>query len=425
MKTVLIICYDYVPYFPSLGGVLRVLTLSRYLSKNGWKVFVLTSRGQDFGFHGYEDILKDVEIVYIDDPIKVNIQKVLNKQLENTANKKGNLPLSSLKGFIKSFVSYVVVPDLGVFMVRKYLKSAERIIIKNSVKNVIVSSPPHSMQIVGALLKNKFKSNVNLIVDYRDSWNMTAIFRKKNVIANYFSCLLEKYTLNKCDHFSYVSKPILDKLINFYGIDLECKSTIVMNGFDEKTIFPSVDSNHDSGVVKIGYFGAISDDKTSFRSISNVLDVLIDLASKNSLPRLEFNFYGATNFERYDLQKLPMVKVRGNVPHDEALRCMADMDFLMLLHSDPLSADEVITGKFFDYISMKKPILCFAPQNMEARRLIEKNRLGVNVDIESTIDIAEKLIALPLFLNSPFYEGFNIDQYQRVNQYNKMIELLR
>ena len=43
-NNILIITNEFLPYTRSLGGILRMLTLSEFLSKNNYSVHVLTSK---------------------------------------------------------------------------------------------------------------------------------------------------------------------------------------------------------------------------------------------------------------------------------------------------------------------------------------------------------------------------------------------
>src|SRR5690554_8223668 len=44
------------------------------------------------------------------------------------------------------------------------------IIAKEDIYNVITTSPPHSVQLIGLKLKTQLKNKINWIVDFRDPW---------------------------------------------------------------------------------------------------------------------------------------------------------------------------------------------------------------------------------------------------------------
>jgi hypothetical protein len=140
---------------------------------------------------------------------------------------------------------------------------------------------------------------------------------------------------------------------------------------------------------------------------------------------LIFEFYGAVELSSETKENSFQIHIHKRIAHEAALQKMADMDFLLFIYSNPQSSDEVISGKLFEYISVHKPIICFGPKNMEARRIVEKYGIGITIDIEDPIDIEKKLESLPDFLGKDFYKDLNISQFKRENQYQKFLELLQ
>lgn len=398
MKQVLLICQHFIPYTQSVGGVARVLSIAQELINNDYTVHILSSNGVDFGYLGYGDLHKKVHVFYINDIYKAKTQQSM-KPKKKLAEKFSPKSVDVLTNFAKKIAKEILVPDSGIFVIKKYVKKAEEIIQKNNIPNVIVSSPPHSMQIVGLRLKEKNK-DLNLIVDYRDSWNQTTIFKHNSYLANLISTHFEKKVLKICDHFTYASSPILNKIEKNYKVNISPKSTLILNGFNDYGNDGLFSQNYDfnvktkrraSGLIKIGYFG-IANDSRGYRNISN----LIASFKNNSFLQENFSleFYGHLELNSHRFDELPFLTFHGNFTHGFALSKMKEMDYLLLLHSDKENSDEVITGKFFDYAQSKIKILCLSPFDMEARRLIEKYNLGIWIDVNDLKDISEKLMTL-------------------------------
>lgn len=420
MKSVLIICKYFIPYAPTAGAVIRVITLAEFLHQHGWKVFVLASRGDHFGDYGYGQVTEIAHVRYLRDWLTPKLQSARRRYAQ--AQRKRSLPFLRLaKAVLRSMINNIFVPDPGILMVPKYAALASSMIREHDIRNVLVSSPPHSTQLVGYTLKKRFGDRINLIVDYRDSWNNTPLFRKSFFLADRASRRLERAVLRISDRFTYVSQPILDKIRSEYGNDLPPAPTLVMNGFRSGGS-PPPPRPTTNGPVKIGYFGSISDRPSSFRNISHLLRILDGAPALRDL--LQFEFYGELSLEQHDLVDYPQLKVHGWLSHADALRRMAEMDFLMMLHCDPASADEVVTGKLFDYIAARRPILCFSPQNMEARRLIERHGIGITADIGDVEGIRQQLEALPALRGKDFYESMDLSQFSRTRQYEKILDLL-
>lgn len=423
MKSVLIICQHFIPYTPSLGGVVRAITLAKFLKSKGWSVFVLTSDGVNFGYLGFDNIVNEIKITYLSDPIKRKVQQAVKTQLQPKNSNKEHLRTKALR-YIKKVLMEIVTPDLGVFMVNKYTSSAMQLIKKNDIQNVIITTPPHSMQLVGKRLKKEYGNKINLVADYRDSWNTSTIFKKNNYISDKISKTMELSVLKYCDYLTFVSAPILEKLEKLYKINLKEKSILVMNGYSDEPSNKDISKNIQlTDTIKIGYFGYISDDNASYRSIRNILDVLEE--HPDCCRDISFEFYGQAKLQKYNKKIHHQIKLHDNLPYHMAQTRMKEMDYLMLVHSDKTNCDEVITGKFFEYLAIKKPILCFAPNTMEASRLIKQNKIGIVIDINDKNDILDKLKNIKQLKDHEYYKDIDISVYKREKQYEKILDILK
>jgi hypothetical protein len=412
MKKVLLITRDFIPFTESLGGLIRVLTLADYLFRNGFQVFILTSRGYEHGYFGYEEEIKRYSVVYINDMLKYNKDKNAKRHI------KGNTWKSRLMDHFRAFVRQTIVPDKHIILVRSYFSAAVGIIRENGIKNLIISSPPFSLQITGYFLKRKFGSEIMFLSDYRDSWNTTAIHSPNNPVSRCVSRWLERKILRICDNFTYVSEPILLKIKNRLYDGIEPKSRLVMNGFSKE--IPFTKKNKLSAKIVIGYFGSISDSSTSFRNMSNLFGALKLQAFRNTA--VEFHFYGAVELKRHDLANYPNIKYSGVVSHKEAIEKMMECDYLLIVHSESRGSDEVVTGKFFEYVATRTPILCLGPLDMEANRLIKKYGIGMSIDIGSVTAIVEGLNNLKPMYDSKFLD-MDISIFHRDNQYANMLPM--
>ncbi len=316
-------------------------------------------------------------------------------------------------------VSKAIVPDKHVFLVNTFLKTALKIINDNSIKHVIVSSPPFSMQLVGYKLKKILKNNIKIISDYRDSWNNTPIHAPNNTLSSIISKRMEKKILLSCDFFTYISNPILSKVKKNFQIDIASKSFLIMNGFTYTISGMNIKSP--SNKIKVGYFGSVSNHPKVFRNANNLFLLLGKKTFKNR--DLEFHFFGQMQLYNIDLKNFPMVHYHGSFNHTEVAQKMAEIDYLMVIHSEVRGCDEVITGKFFEYVAVKKPIICLSPPHMELNKLVRKYEIGEIADINNIDD-------LETFFNSlrkpqkSYYENIDISKFSRDYQYQTFLTLL-
>lgn len=398
-----------------------MLSLTDFLSNAGCQTYVLTSDGVDFGYLGYEHIKKQADIVYLHDPFKIAMQKTVRRQL--APQKSGGKLLPRLLRAIKNGVYEFLLPDPGILMRKQYIEAASELLIKHNIKNVIISSPPHSMQLVGLALKKQFGDRINLIVDYRDSWNGGAIFRQKTALGRLIARAMERRVLRACDHFSYVSAPIMSKAMQLSGIALDKKSSLIMNGFDDSVPAlpaPSPDTGG-SRKIRVGHFGMINDTDGSYRNIKKIFDAI------EHDPRIgdtvQFEFYGQAKLTGNYRQD--GIVFFDNLPYIEARKKMLEMDYLLMYHATRGDSDEVITGKFFEYVTSKKPIICLSPEDMEARRMIVGLGIGLAADIDNPDEMRKLFLALSKQSDTPYYDKVDVSSFGRSKQNEKMLALLR
>jgi len=416
-KKVLIITREFLPYCHSLGGVMRVLKLGEYLVENGCEVFILAGKEKKkLNYFGYKDSLHKMHISY--NPVK---QK---------EDKYWRILYSFNKNIGRGFEEFAI-PDAYVYSVNSYFKSAVKMIKKYKIKNVIISSPPHSMQLVGLKLKKYFGKSINLIVDYRDSWNTNEIFMKKNYLAQRISEFLEKKVLKNADHFTFISQPILKKVEKKYNIDISKKSTLIANGYDQSTLSDDYinKNNKISGdCILLGHFGTVSD-SDPYRNISNFLRALNKLQNDSHYAsKINLHLFGTTEFKKFRSGKIKeIINIHKPVSHLEALNKMKEMDWLLVFCSNYYGADEVVTGRLYEYISVRKPIIVIGPQSMEAVRIVEEENIGIFINIEDENDILNKLkdIIDGKIDEINGYDTIDLERYSRQYQYSKFFKIFK
>ncbi len=417
-KKILIITYSFLPYAKSMGDCRRMLNLAEYLLKHNYKVFVLTSDGYYFGYFGCRDRVKDINITYLKDRVRyLQYKRLYDKvDIRNQSVKFFSIWLK-VKKFFFNIVKQLIIPDFGIFMVPKYYRKVSQLVKENDIRNVIISSPIHSIQVTGILLKSKFGKNINLITDYRDSWNCSNAHKKSFFVSDYFNKKIERKILTNTDYFTYVSEPMRTKLETMFHLNLSDKAKLVMTGFENRQLEES-SLVKDKSLIKIGYFGFLDERDSSYKRITCFFDILEN--NKKQLSNILISLYGIVKL----VNNYSMIHLQGILEHDTALKKMQEMDYLLILYTNCQNSDEVVTGKFFDYISTKKPIVCIGPKNMEVKRLISQYNLGININIFDEKDILKNLLSLKDINKDNFYKNIDVNLFSRDVQYQKFLELL-
>lgn len=420
-KNVLIIVRDFIPYFPSLGGVIRMLKLAEYLSKKGINVTILCAKGKPISFFGYEELISKLNIVYLEDSLQYYYtSSILNTNQDNGKHKQG---LRKFLVIIKRILDEVSIPDKGIFFIFKFYKQALYLIKKHNISSIIVSSPPHSTQIIGFMLKLILKNKIRYIIDYRDGWNTLRIFKKNFKILSIISKYLEKRILSEADHILCVSYP-LQRKISQHILDIQSKSTVVMNGYDldMKEIIQNENLNFKrDSILNISYFGAINDYKSSFRNPTNFLQIL----EKFNKP-ICLKMFGSIQInEKWSFALGKKIGLFGNLAHDKALVEMTKADLLVIFHSQIEDADEVIPGKIFEYILAEKPILAIGPDNFAAAQMVKEYHLGYVMNILDPSDMLSRLEQIYSDWEAGKLVSYQSSEtFSRQFQYEKIVKLL-
>lgn len=419
-KAVLVIVRDFPPYFSSLGGVIRILKMCDFLRNSEIAVHVVAAAGLEISYFGYEDLVKRITIHYVPDVLqRYNNQR--STTFASTAEDAGVTRKIVQK--IRNMILELSVPDLGIFFFRGLYKKSIQVIESHHIENVIVSSPPFSTQAIGWLLKRRMGERINLIVDYRDSWNTLSIFAKRWRTTRAFNRIMERHVLKAADHLLYQSPPVICKIDKMFP-GIVRNSQLVMNGYDPSMELAASGPAPANEMLTIGHFGAISDDPKSFRNPTPLLQAVVEL----DLP-IRFEFYGAARLSSHWQHSLVnRFFLGGNLSHETALRQMAKCDVLMLIHSDPIGADEVIPAKIFEYMLAGRPILAAGPEGMESRRMVREKHLGYSINILDRSDIKVVLKKILMHWRQGHlvqYDRGALTEFSRPLQYAKILPLLR
>jgi glycosyltransferase involved in cell wall biosynthesis len=417
-NSVLLVTRGFPPYAASLGGAMRMLKLAEFLTERGYDVHVVAGKGRWYGTFGYDALLGRLNLHYFDDPVMARSGPV-------QAAAEGESRPAGWRGAFKPLINEVLIPDTGVLGLPRLRTCAQAVIERFGITRVISSGPPHTDHLVGLLLKKRYGNAIRWIADYRDSWNGTALFRKRLAPLQAINRILERAVLRGADMVTYISPPMGGKLSRIAACKgIESKCHLVMNGYDAAMALRSAPPWHcDDGPLTIGYFGAIDDRTDSYRNPS----LLLRTVAERSLD-VRFEFYGTARLApEWQLVLGERILMGGVLSHDEAFRRMQQCDVLMLLHTQPDGADEVITGKVFEYLLAGRPVLAIGPACMAVNSVLDELGAGLQVEHDqprALVEALEQLIRRKRHgqLESAIPPG--LTKYSRQAQYERLVELL-
>jgi len=426
-KKILIITNEFIPYTLSLGGIVRVLSLSNFLINKNIEVYILTSKNNFQGYFGYEDLVSNIKIHYIDDA-KPSLKTFIIESIF--------VPIKILKRiFPKSFNLLVFFGiDQAYFKIKKYQIISDKLIKDNNINNLLISSPPFSLFFISSYLRSR-NPKLNIIHDYRDSWVLRFDY-KNNFLQKFIYTKIEHKTMINCDHILCATETIKRKIEKnlesyIYKIGGRLSATDInimtlMNGYhhqNNENIFNEeiIKLSKDKSTINIGYFGIIDDNSNSYRDVGVIYNEMIK--NPNIFKKIIFHFYGPSTIKNKKILNHKNFKFNAPVDHVKALNKMLQMDYLLIVHTEEITASEVLTGKLFDYIYVGKTIIVISRGETEAGKLITDNNVGININLLKTSlsGTLKSLIKKPLIVDRN--ENL-INTFSRNNQNKKILKIL-
>jgi glycosyltransferase involved in cell wall biosynthesis len=421
MKKVLIITYYWPP--GSGAGVQRWLKFSKYLPSFGWEPVILTV---DPEFAAYPAIDNSLETEISSD---LKIYKTRATDYFRIYNKdKKKIPSAGfasndskgIKGKIMRFIrGNFFIPDPRKGWNKCAFRKACEIIDNEDIKYIITTSPPHSTQLIGLKLKNKYPG-IRWIADLRDPWTDIYYYNQfyHTFIAKIIDRKYENQVFQSADKIITVGKSLKD-LFAAKIPGIKNKSEVITNGFDEDDFKDLISTNPEK--FTISYIGTLSDSYP----IRGFLDALNGFREKGN----DFNlkFVGTVSPEQKELilSKIEKSSVEfiPYVDHAIAIKYMLDTNALLLIIPDHQSNKSIITGKLFEYIASGKPVICLGPVDGDAAEIIKE---ACNNDSFKYDDISGiEAFLVTLISNPGIYKNHTSSGFSRQNLTSKLVNILK
>jgi hypothetical protein len=371
MRRVLLITYVYPPR-GEIGSV-RPAGLAKYLPRFGWEPIVLTVKTA--GPRPSWAPVIETESIDLLQTWKVRFgleaNRSLHEQLGLPVARKPNSRFvhTTLFGLVKYFLTF---PDPAKGWVRFGTEAVQNLAAHSAIDALITTSPPVCTNFIGRRVKALLKCP--WIADFRDLWCQNLAHEHK--VLRFLEGPIERNTLRRADALVTVSDPWAKRLKKRYPEKLvDC----IPNGFDPDEF--SLSGTFASDKLLITYTGQLYKGR---RNPAPLFAALADLIREGEIARdrVRLRFYGliepwlAHLVERYRLQDV--VQIREPVLRDQALQLQQGSHVLLLLAwSDPHEKGQH-TGKLFEYLGARRPILAVGGTHGVIGELLEETKSGMH-----------------------------------------------
>ncbi len=373
MKRALIITY----YWPPAGGpgVQRWLKFVKYFRDFGIEPIVYIPENPNYPLvdkNLVTEIPSDIEI--LKQPIKEPYQLANLFSRKKTKQISSGIISKKEMSAVEKLMLYVrgnfFIPDARVGWVKPSVKFLSEYISNNPVDVLITTGPPHSLHLIGSMLKQEL--GIRWIADFRDPW--TTIHYHKSLRLNKTSERkhkeLEAEVLNTADMI-VVTSPTTKK--EFEAIT-KTPISVITNGYDnvEKLEVPLDDK------FSISHIGSV----LSERNPEILWKVLSEISIETpSFKRdLQLKFAGTVSEEvKHSLKNNGLFELSnfmGYVSHSEAIKLQNQSQLLLLVEIDSPETRAIIPGKLFEYLVANRPIIALGPKNSDIENIIEETKTG-------------------------------------------------
>jgi glycosyltransferase involved in cell wall biosynthesis len=372
MKKVLIIGH----FWPYRGGSRRVIGLAKYLPEFGWQPIILT---------GFLPKKPDVQFRIIEVPCNDILdfwKKILKLFGFNSNNKKSisrqikeRLGIKSQESFIDFllclYLTIFAYPDGFDNWKPRAIKAVKELFQKEKI-DAIISIWPVSAHIIAKELKEKYM--IPWIADFPDLWSQNDVY-SYGEIRRMFDKRLEKKTLLSADALTAISQPMVESLKKIHNQEI---IRTITHGFDPEEV--NEPPAKLTAKFIITYTGQVFPKQ---QDPSKLLISLKDLISSGIInPNdIEVRFYGPyENWLEEDIKNCGLasfVKQYGIIPRENCLKKQRESQILLLFKLEDPIKKGTYTGKIFEYLASRRPILAVGGWEDVVTELLNETKAGV------------------------------------------------
>ena len=403
MKKVLIITY----YWPPAGGagVQRWLKFVKYLRDFGWEPVVYTVNNGEMPVVD-ESLMKEIpngiQVIKTDiwEPYHF-YKKFIGRKKDDKIN--ASFLSENKKAGLAEKISVWIrgnffIPDARRFWIKPSINHLLPILAKENISFVVSSGPPHSMHLIALGLKKKMPK-IKWVADFRDPWTNIDFYEKLmlSTRADRLHHKLELSVLMHADSVLSIGSTMQDEfkqMLEAKNIPHQNKFKVITNGYDDTDI-SNTEVSKDSKFT-LAHIGTLVKD----RNPKILWRVLKKLTEQNPAFKkaLEIKLVGKVDIAvKEDLQNMGLGEYVNKIDyldHDKVTIEQQRSRVLLLLVNQTKNAKGILTGKFFEYMASKTPILAIGPVDGELAAIMHDTGCGLITDFEDEAGLEKNVISL-------------------------------
>ena len=420
-KKVLIITY----YWPPAGGsgVQRWLKFSKYLRGFDIEPVIYTIDNPSYPIldkSSESEIPKDLEILKqaIFEPNSMLSFFGRNNKKESAGF------LNPNPTFFGSIIQYIranyFIPDARKFWIQPSVNFLSNYLENNHIDAIITTGPPHSMHLIGLELKKKL--GIKWISDFRDPWTEIDYFQQlpltKKATKKHQD--LEQEVLRKSDMVVVVGETMKEKFLKHTK-----RIKVLTNGFDTIEDLSTQKLDEKFSITHVGLMNSDRNPTILWKVLNEISNT--NLNFKNDL---RIKLIGKLDdaviqdlkvFDHNTIETIPYLD------HKDVSKYQASSQILLLSINEVPSAKGIITGKIFEYLQAKRPILAIGPEDGDAAMILKNTNAGTIIGFKNKTVLKATILNLYKDYKEGvlFVKSINIEQYHRKNITSQLAEVIK
>lgn len=350
-----------------LSGVQRTLKFVKYLPKYDWEPTVLTVTPTAYYALDY-GMLRELN--------QNNIRTVRTNSVDPTrlfeAGKPVKMPHEKLRNIMSAVSQAVFIPDNKIGWKREAVKAGRKLLREEKFDVILSTAPPYTSHLIGKALSDEF--GIPLVVDYRDAWVDNPLHFYLTPYHKLIHQKMERKILRAASRVVTINRRIKELMIRRYRFLNYNDIAIIPQGYDpadfqvEDTLkLPYSDK------MRITYSGTFYRNRTPKHFLKALAEVLKEHpAYRKKIEAVFIGTFRKENLSLIDSLGLQdVVKVFGYLDHKAAMRYLMTSDILWMTIGNGKGEEMISTGKLFEYIGSRKPILGLVPDGVAKTTILE------------------------------------------------------
>ncbi len=391
---------------PSLGsGTRRLAAFVGHLREFGWEPYVLTRTPSRYyaprPAGGLPDIPGAAQVVrtrWFDLVFACRTFFVRGAGRSVSATGKDAVPWEpkgpTWRGVLRALAhTFVFVPDTDIGWYPYAIKPGLSTIRRARIGAIVSSAPPLTPHLVALRLKRL--TSIPWVADFSDPWTQhpDRWFSGLQGIRKPLDRLLEKKVMRVADIVVADSEPRASGFAELGVQGLRPKLRVVTNAFDPLTLVGR--TRHRPAKFTITYTGTFVSKAWSPAPFFAALAQLIrdgPVRKDRVAVRIIESYWQGTDqlAARHGLSDV--VTARVAVPHTQAVQEQIDASVLLFMMRNDPGGLGIYTGKLFEYLGARRPILALGQQRGVAAELIREASAGTVVDSRIGRDIKDAIL---------------------------------